>query len=183
MNWKNIGRRSGKTENKKIRNATAVKRGGVEFKSKLEAGVYNLLLQAGLKPQYEKKTFILFDAFDSVTPFYDKETDTQMRKRIKEGMTERSRLLAKKTAKVQGIKYTPDFYLRYKDIDVYIETKGFENDRFPIKKKMFRFLLDKIFNDTGQRSIFFEVYTLKQMYHAINILKDYAYRYSNRNNA
>lgn len=173
MSWKNIGRRNsgGKTENKKIRNATAVKRGGVEFKSKLESGVFGLLTQLGFKPQYEKKTFILFDAFDSVTPFFDKETDIQMKKRVKEKGAERCRLLARKTSKVQGIKYTPDFYFRFKNIDVYIEAKGFENDRFPIKKKMFRRLLDTIYRDTGQRSVFFEVYTIKQLYQAINILK------------
>lgn len=38
---------------------------------------------------------------------------------------------------------------------------------------MFRKLLDDIYNSTGQKSIYFEVYTKKQLLQAINIIRNY----------
>ena len=75
---------------------------------------------------------------------------------------------------IQPITYTPDIYIRYNDLDIWIECKGFTNDIFPYKKKMFRKLLDDIYTKTGQKSIYFEIYTKKQLLQAIEIIKDYA---------
>lgn len=158
----------------KIRNATVCKGNNITFKSVLEKSVYNALQQLGFNPQYEPETHILWDGFTPITPFYDKESDTQQRKRLEEGDTNKSKILVAKTEKITGIRYTPDFYFRYGKLDVYIETKGFENDIFYIKKKMFRYYLDQRFNSTGQHSIFFEIYTKKQLLQAIQIIKDYA---------
>lgn len=160
-------------ENKKIRNATICQNGNITFKSQLEKSVYNTLQQLGFNPQYEPETHVLWDAFDPITPFYDKETDTQYKKRIEEGDSNKSKLLIHKKGKITGIRYTPDFYFKYGKLDVYIETKGFENDIFYIKKKMFRYLLDQKFNSTGQHSIFFEIYNKKQLLQSIQIIKDY----------
>ena len=154
--------------NKKIRNATICKTGNITFKSQLEKTVYNCLLQEGFNPQYEPKTFTLIDPFESTTPFYDKETDTQFKKRREAGDTT-PKMLVKKGNAVQGIRYTPDFYFRYGELDVYIEAKGMENDVFYIKKKLFRRWLDM---QPGY-SIYFEIYTKKQLLQAIQIIKDY----------
>lgn len=135
--------------------------------------MYNTLQQSGFDPQYEPETHVLWDGFVPITPFYDKESDTQQRKRLEDGDTNKSKILVPKTGKITGIRYTPDFYFRYGKLDVYIETKGFENDVFYIKKKMFRYFLDQRFNSTGQHSIFFEIYTKKQLLQAIQIIKDY----------
>jgi hypothetical protein len=159
--------------NQKIRNATQCNLGNITFKSQLEKMVYNHLLECGLNPQYEPKQFTLWDGFNPVTPFYDKETDTQKERRIKDGDYNKNKMLTKKEAYVIGIRYTPDFYFKYNDLDVYIETKGISNDVFYIKKKMFRKLLDDIYNNTGQKSIYFEVYTKKQLIQAIDIVKNY----------
>lgn len=159
--------------NKKIRNATACKTGNITFKSQLEKSVYNTLQQSGFDPQYEPETHVLWDGFIPITPFYDKESDTQQKKRLEDGDTNKSKILVPKIGKITGIRYTPDFYFRYGKLDVYIETKGFENDVFYIKKKMFRYFLDQRFNSTGQHSIFFEIYTKKQLLQAIQIIKDY----------
>ena len=75
-----------------------------------------------------------------------------------------------------GIRYTPDFYFNYNGLDVYIEAKGIENDIFYIKKKMFIKYLDGVLVNTGRKSIYFEVYTKKQLLQAIEIIKDYATR-------
>lgn len=159
--------------NKKIRNATACKRGNLTFKSQLEKSVYNTLQQLGFNPQYEPETHVLWEGFNPITPFYDKETDTQYKKRLDSGDTNKSKALVHKTGKITGIRYTPDFYFKYGNLDVYIETKGFENDVFYIKKKLFRYFLDKKLESTGQNSIFFEIYTKKQLLQSIQIIKDY----------
>ena len=160
-------------KNKKIRNATLCKTGNITFKSQLEKSVYNTLQQLGFNPQYEPETFVLWDSFTPVTPFYDKESDTQQKKRIENGDTNKSKILVLKTSKITGIRYTPDFYFKYKNLNVYIETKGVENDVFYIKKKLFRYFLDQKLNSTGQHSIFFEIYTKKQLLQAIQIIENY----------
>lgn len=159
--------------NKKIRNATICKTGNITFKSQLEKNIYNTLQQLGFNPQYEPKTFVLWDGFIPITPFYDKESDTQQKRRIENGDTNKSKSLVLKTSKIVGIRYTPDFYFKYKDLDVYIEAKGIENDVFYIKKKLFRYFLDQKLNSTGQHSIFFEIYTKKQLLQAIKIIENY----------
>lgn len=161
--------------NKKIRNATQSSSKGIIFRSQLEKSIYNTLLQQGFTPQYEPITFTLWSGFNPVTPYYDRETDKQKIKRISEGVnTCPSKILVQKAGKVIGIRYTPDFYFNYNGLDVYIEAKGIENDVFYIKKKMFIKYLDDVLVNTGRRSIYFEVYTKKQLLQAIEIIKDYA---------
>lgn len=160
-------------KNKKIRNATLCKTGNITFKSQLEKSIYNTLQQLGFNPQYEPETFVLWDSFIPITPFYDKESDTQQKKRIENGDTNKSKILVLKTGKIIGIRYTPDFYFKYKNLDIYIEAKGIENDVFYIKKKLFRYFLDQKLNSTGQHSMFFEIYTKKQLLQAIQIIKNY----------
>lgn len=156
--------------NKKIKNATSLKYGNITFKSKLEKAFYLYLLEAGFNPQYEPNTFTLIEGFEPKTPFYDKETDAQFNKRREAGDYSPKKLVLK-TGKIIGIRYTPDIYFNYKGIDVYIEVKGIENDCFYIKKKLFRRYLDAL----DKKSIYFEVYTKKQLIQAIEIIKKYAY--------
>lgn len=157
------------SNNKKIRNATCIKAGSYTFKSKLEKIIYQCLKEQGFDVKYEPKTYTLIDGFKPVTPFYDKETDTQFNKR-KEAGDNSPRRLVLKSASVVGIRYTPDFYFNYKGIDVHIEAKGMENDVYYIKKKLFRRYLDTL----DRKSIYFEIYTKKQLYQAIDIIKEYA---------
>ena len=159
--------------NKKIKNATLVNSNNIVFKSKLEESIYNTLLKLGFSPQYEPYTFTLWDSFNPVTPFYDKETTTQYNKRININKKNKGKILVLKTGKITGIRYTPDFYFRYNNIDVFIEAKGIENDVFYIKKKLFRKFLDNKLQKDNQHSIYFEIYTKKQLLQAIEILKDY----------
>lgn len=160
--------------NKKIRNATQSSSKGITFKSQLEKSLYNTLLQQGFEPQYEPTTFTLWEGFEPITPYYDKETDKQKIKRLSDGIdTRTSKILIQKTGKIVGIRYTPDFYFKYKDLNVYIEAKGIENDVFYIKKKMFIKYLDNLCIEKGERSIYFEVYTKKQLLQAVEIIKSY----------
>ncbi len=161
-------------ENKKIKNATSCNVDSIKFKSQLEKSVYNTLNQLGFNPLYEPKTFILIDKFNPITPFYDQESDTQYNKR-KAGGDKTPRKLVKKDGVVQSIKYTPDFYFKHGVLNVYIEVKGFENDCFYLKKKLFRRYLDA----QSEHSIYFEVYTKKQLLQAVEIIKEYEQILSN----
>ncbi len=160
--------------NKKIRNATQSSSKGITFKSQLEKSIYNTLLQQGFEPQYEPTTFTLWEGFEPIPPYYDKETDKQKIKRLSDGTdTRTSKILIQKTGKIVGIRYTPDFYFKYKDLNVYIEAKGIENDVFYIKKKMFIKYLDNLCIEKGERSVYFEVYTKKQLLQAVEIIRSY----------
>lgn len=159
-------------QNKKIRNATICKGSGITFKSQLEKMTYNTLLEQGIKAQYEPKRIVLFDFDRCTVPFYDKETDTQHKKRVEE-KGHSPKLLTLKSNILFPITYTPDFYIRYNNIDVWIETKGMENDTFYIKKKLFRHYLEEQ-SKKGIKSIFFEIYSKKQLLQAIEIFKQYA---------
>ena len=154
--------------NKKIRNATVTKKGSIIFKSMLEKTIYNCLLEHGFEPEYEPTTFTLINGFTARTPFYDKETDNQFKKRRESG-DRTPRRLVRKSGVMQGIRYTPDFHSKYNGIDIYIEAKGIENDVFYIKKKLFLRYLDM----QESNSLYFEVYTKKQLLQAIEIIKSY----------
>lgn len=164
----------------KIRNATICKSSNITFKSVLEKSIYNTLVQQGFSPEYEPTTFTLWDGFTPITPFYDRETDKQREKRLIENGGSPSKILVQKTGKIVGIRYTPDFYFNYKGLNVYIEAKGIENDVFYIKKKLFIKYLDDRYMKDGERSIYFEVYTKRQLLQALEIIKDYGTIESNK---
>ena len=139
--------------NKKIRGATSKVFNGIKFKSLLEVSIYKTLLQEGFTPKYEAEKYTIVEGFKPQKLFYNKNNKT---KNLKLDM-----------GKVRDITYTPDFTFNYKDTAIIIEVKGFENDVFPIKKKLFRKWLDtqKI------PIIFFEIFTKKQILQAIEIIK------------
>lgn len=155
--------------NKKIRGATKTNSLGITFKSQLEKCFYKTLLELGFNPKYEPKTFAVWEGFTAITPFYDRETDMQRDKRDPKS----SKILVEKSHIVQPIRYTPDIYFEYKGIDVWVEAKGIENDVFYIKKKLFRKYLDRLLVTTGKKSLYFEVYTKKQLLQTIDIVKSY----------
>ena len=158
------------SSNKKILNATQSTLNGIKFKSQLEKSVYTTLSQLGLYPEYEPKQFLLWEGFTPITPYYDKESDRQREKRNPHS----PKILTLKNGRFVGIRYKPDFYFRFKDLDIYIEAKGKENDVFYIKKKLFIKYLDDLYIKTGQRSMYFEVYTKRQLLQAIEIIKEYS---------
>lgn len=141
--------------NRKIKNATQNKLDNIEFKSRLEAMIYKNLKEAGFEPQYESNKYIIWEGFNPVVPFYNKDTKTGLLKQDKK--------------KLINITYTPDFTFMYKDLFVIIEGKGMENDVFPIKKKLFR----KFLETWSIPVIYFEIYSKKQLMQAIEIIKNY----------
>ena len=140
-------------ENRKIINASPLEYGGISFKSKLEKMTYQTLREHGFPAEYEPHKFIIWEGFKPTVPFYNKNKST--------------RLLKQESKKIIDITYTPDFMFEYNSHLVIIECKGFENDIYPLKKKLFR----KWLEEHEPKSIFFEVYTKRQLLQAIDIIK------------
>lgn len=140
-------------ENKKIKNASPLEYDGISFKSKLEKTIYQTLKENHFPVQYEPQKFIIWEGFKPTVPFYNKDKATRM--------------LKLETKKLINITYTPDFIFYHNNHMVVIEAKGMENDCFYIKKKMFRKWLEEHQPD----SIFFEIYTKRQLLQAIDTIK------------
>lgn len=142
-------------DNKKIVNASPTDFDGIHFKSRLEVLVYKTLKEAGLNPQYEPTTIVIWEGFRPTVPFYDKAKTGKM-------MLKMSKLI--------DIKYSPDFVVEYGKVRAYIEAKGFENDVFYIKNKLFRAWLEK---QKDCLPLYFEVWSKKQTLQIIDIIKNY----------
>jgi hypothetical protein len=145
-----------KEENKKVKNATKVVKYGIHFKSKLEVTVYETLVKEGMNPKYEPTTFVLWRGFKPTAKVYDRKNKTE------------SGSFHQETDKIIDIKYTPDFIFDYNGITVIIEAKGKVNETFPLKKKLFVSLLEKM-----SKTFYFVVRTKKETLEAINIIKNY----------
>ena len=110
--------------NKKIKNAKALSYYGIQFKSRLELYTYKKLKEANIKFVYEQHTFPLLEKFE----YKGKSMELFKQKGVKH--------FDWQNPLVRGITYTPDFAnLKHKWI---IECKGFANDVFPLKWKMFK---------------------------------------------
>jgi hypothetical protein len=107
--------------NKKVRNATSKVYKGIKFRSKLELFTYKKLEEASIKSLYEKKKYVLQEGFHYSQQCYEPH---------------KTKGYVENTYKVRDITYTPDF------VDPngkwIIEVKGFANDVFPVKWKMFK---------------------------------------------
>jgi len=120
-----------KTTNKKVRNAVSKVYKGIKFRSKLELFTYRKLEEAGIKSLYEERKFVLMEGFrfeqDSIEPSNKRATKGEY---------------INNADKVRDITYTPDF------VDPngkwIIEVKGFANDVFPLKWKLFKNYLQKL---------------------------------------
>ena len=139
--------------NKKIKNATLIEVDGIQMKSKIEGTIYNALKSLGFVPQYESETFIYWKAGRPKTFFYDRDSHRQLRLNMK---------------KLIDMKYTPDFIFMYEGIKVIIEVKGWENDNFSIKKKLFRAYLDKL----SYPVVYAEIFTKRQLLAFIQALQE-----------
>lgn len=143
-----------RTENKKIINASPLEYDGIYFKSKLEKMAYQTLKEQGFPVLYEPKKFIIWEGFRPNVPFYNKDASTRM--------------LKMDSKKVIDISYTPDLMFEYNNHLIIIEMKGFENNTYPLKKKIFRKWLESNYPN----SIYFEIFTKKQLLQAIDIIKN-----------
>jgi hypothetical protein len=141
-----------KKTNKKVRNATSKEYKGIKFRSKLELFTYKKLEAAKIKSLYEEIKFELQEGFYFTNGSIEPNTKKEFVDNVK---------------KVRSITYTPDFVdPKGKWI---IEVKGFANDVFPVKWKMFKkHLLDngleyKLFLPKNQKQVLETVELIKEM--------------------
>lgn len=126
MGWRNT-KKYKSSPNKKVKNATALTVDGIKFRSKLEAYTYRQLKEAGIKSDYEEHKFILVDKFRYEPECYEPH-------KIKG-----EKVFTEVPKGVRAMTYTPDF-VNLNDGWV-IEVKGYANDVFPIKWKLFKNLI------------------------------------------
>ena len=135
--------------NKKVINATAVSQDGINFRSKSERTMYNLLKESGLKFWYEPEPITLLEGFYPL-PWY-------------EGTKEH-------TEKIRKMTYTPDFIVEKNNHHFVLEVKGMPTDRYIVKRKLFFNYLK-----TQPTWHFFEVHTKRDMIFCIQKIKEYEY--------
>lgn len=138
-------------ENKKIKNASQTTSSGIKFKSHLESLVYKVLVENGITPKYEEKTFEFVPKLRPTIPFFN---------RI-------SKVFGLDMRPVRPITYTPDFTFEYDGMFIVIEVKGFENDVFYVKKNLFRRYLENL----QQYSMYFEVRSKKEVLEVLRVIK------------
>lgn len=137
-------------ENKKIKNATKTTSSGIEFKSYLESMIYKTLIEHGITPLYEERTFEFVPRIRPTVPFYNRV----------------NKVFGLEAKPLQPITYTPDFTFEYNGILIIIEAKGFENDVYPVKKNLFRRHLETLSTPV----MFFEIRTKKELLVALNLI-------------
>jgi hypothetical protein len=139
--------------NRRVLNATAIEYDGIKFKSKAEVMVYKTLVEKGFSPRYEEETFNFWEGLKPTVPFYDLGPERHLRLNMK---------------KLIGTKYTPDFTFWSSGTKVIMEVKGWANDIYPLKKKMFRAYLETL----DYPVVFVEIHTKRQLLEFINKLTE-----------
>lgn len=143
-----------KGTNKKIRNATKIESNDIKFRSKLEEYTNRKLIEAGITNfEYEKHKFTLVEPFEYPFGSYNKEGNLE-------------------STSVRAMTYTPDFvYLNDVAKGWIIEVKGFSNDAFPLKWKLFKKHLDKngfdvaLFKPNNQKNVMKCIEIIKEKYY------------------
>lgn len=142
--------------NKKVINATSVSEDSITFKSKAEKKMYDLLKESGLNFEYEPSSITVVEGF------YPKPWYKDLQRIVR---------------KVLPIRYTPDFVVRGGESTYIIEVKGFEVEKYSMRRKLF---LGKIRN--REDVIFFEVHTVKGMKFCIEKIKELENEYTSGKN-
>jgi hypothetical protein len=133
----------------KVKNAKKSTYDGKNFQSNLELYCYKQLKAAKVRVEYEETTFTIFPATVYPQACY-------------EGTTKK---LYNKGSKIRPITYTPDF------VDpngkFIIETKGYANESFPLRWKLFK----KHLKDNNHHYVLFMPRNKKQVDEVVELIK------------
>jgi hypothetical protein len=144
--------------NRKIVGSTKIQIDGITFDSKLEYRCY-CILKTMRVPFIHQVKYNLVDSF--------RTENVHSYSTLKEGWGEEV-LGNGNSVLYRAITYTPDFKIKSDGHNIFIETKGFANDVYPYKKKLFF----NIMKENPLPTYFFEVKNQNQILAAINIIKD-----------
>lgn len=137
--------------------------GKLYFDSQLEYICYKHL--ETLKPKVvfkfhpEKVVFLEGYTIDTFVPAYVAKKDVKTRK-IKKGDKVPASI---KTQKIQEASYTADFIIYHNSEEYYIETKGFADDAFKLRFKLFR-------NELNKNQHAYVVKSLKELKDLLNLI-------------
>lgn len=138
-----------KRSRSKVKNVKKQTYDGIEFQSRLELYCYKSLEAAKIPVEYEETTFTIFPATVYPQACY-------------EGTTKK---LYNKGSKIRPITYTPDF------VDPngkwVIETKGYANESFPLRWKLFK----KHLKETNKQYVLFMPRNKGQVDEVIELIK------------
>ena len=161
-------RKKGQSANKKVRNATRLELDGFTFRSKLEAFSYSKLKENGILDfEYETIKFLLQPRFTSKCTsmefFEKKDRDTGMK----------TKGFGESKLEIREITYLPDFVCvdAVNKTGWIMEVKGYSNDSFPMKWKMFKYLLDRegfnvsLYLPNNQGNVLKAIEDIKQKYY------------------
>lgn len=98
---------------------------GITFASGLEKYMYKVLKEADIDVEYESQSFELLPSFTFKNDCVERQSNGK------------GDYVNRGNKKVLNLKYTPDFI----GYDFIIETKGRANDSFPLRWKMFKYLM------------------------------------------
>lgn len=140
---------------RQIVNSTKTKVDGVQFASILESRMYTMLKEAGIKTDYEGKTYTVFSGFT-----YENECH--------EAYLKKNKFLVLRQ-NVSKIDYTPDFVGENEEF--IIEVKGRANESFPLRWKLFKALMMK----REFPPIIFKPSSIRECEQVIKILKEKGY--------
>ena len=133
----------------KVKNAKKQLYNGITFQSQLELHCYKKLETDKITVEYEKTTFTIFDPLIYPQACY-------------EGTKKK---LYNKGSKIRAITYTPDF------VDPngkwIIETKGYANESFPLRWKLFK----KHLKDNNHHYVLFMPRNKKQVDEVVDLIK------------
>lgn len=147
--------------NKKVKHATPIVYDSIRFKSKLEVACYKALKDGEVPFTYEGVTFLLLPSF-----IYEGGDIYEAKRRV----MARGYQYKKSSKRIRRMTWTPDFsgYYDGGDGDMWIiETKGRANDAFPLRIKMFKWLV----NEEGWHIDLFIPHNKRQVKESIEIIK------------
>lgn len=144
-----------RTPRRKVVNATKKVVDGIKFASTLESKMYIMLKEAGIKFEYEGKSYQTFDPFELECQCWERAT-----KRSK-AMSDRR--------KVSKVSYTPDFIGHNEDW--FIEVKGRANESFPLRWKLFKSMVSK----WAKKPLIFKPANEADCRQVVEILKQHGY--------
>lgn len=145
--------------NRKILNSKEIIYDEIKFRSTLDKVIYKYLKDNNMEFDYEKTVFTLVELhkYENIKVFSP--------------LSKKSKYWGEITTKPVNITYKPDFIVKSTNNEVpfyVIEGKGYANDVYPYKKKLF---LDYL-NRNYKGAYFFEVRNKSQILETIDIIKE-----------
>lgn len=150
------------SKNKRVIGAEEVVYDDIKFRSKLELYTYKKLISNNFDFEYEGMRVDLIPSFElnSTEVYYPVESGKQ-------------KGVMKQRFKVDAKTYKVDFVVKKDNYHVFIECKGYANDDYPTKRKLFLKWLEATYKPNDEITpIFWEPHNQKQVNDCIEFIKN-----------